>query len=49
MGAGSINAPRAVKITEPFGLEGDNWQHSEGEECFERTIDPELYPPRVDR
>ncbi len=22
----------------------DNWQHSAGQTCFERTIDPELYP-----
>lgn len=23
----------------------DNWQHEAGEQCFERTIDPERYPP----
>ncbi len=23
----------------------DNWQHGSGKECFERTIDPERYPP----
>ncbi len=23
----------------------DNWQHEAGQTCFERTIDPELYPP----
>lgn len=23
----------------------DNWQHSAGRACFDRTIDPELYPP----
>ncbi len=23
----------------------ENWQHPAGEHCFERTIDPELYPP----
>lgn len=23
----------------------DNWQHGAGEQCFERTIDPERYPP----
>lgn len=29
-----------------YGYEfGGNWEHGEGEECFERTIDPELYPP----
>lgn len=26
------------------GIE-DNWQHSAGKVCFERTIDPERYPP----
>ena len=26
----------------PRGFEG-NWEHSEGETCFERTIDPDLY------
>lgn len=29
----------------PYMLEGDNWQHSTGQYCFERTIDPERYPP----
>lgn len=47
-GVGST-APRAVKIAEPFSLEGSNWQHGAGEVCFERTIDPDLYPVRVDR
>ncbi len=23
----------------------DNWAHGTGQTCFERTIDPELYPP----
>jgi hypothetical protein len=23
----------------------DNWTHGAGEQCFERTIDPQLYPP----
>ncbi|MBM3257306.1 MAG: hypothetical protein FJY98_03170 [Candidatus Liptonbacteria bacterium] len=26
---------------------GDNWQHEEGRTCFDRTIDPERYPPRT--
>lgn len=26
----------------------DNWDHGTGRTCFERTIDPELYPPRPD-
>lgn len=24
---------------------GGNWEHEAGRQCFERTIDPELYPP----
>lgn len=24
----------------------ENWQHNAGRVCFDRTIDPELYPPR---
>ena len=27
------------------GLETEAWQHGVGETCFERTIDPERYPP----
>ena len=36
-------APKPVSIQryEPFG---QNWEHSAGYFCFERTIDPELYP-----
>lgn len=36
-----------VAISEPvmYGVEGENWQHSAGEVCFDRTIDPERYPP----
>ena len=26
-------------------LVNENWQHAEGEVCFDRTIDPERYPP----
>lgn len=28
-----------------YGVEGENWQHGMGEVCFDRTIDPERYPP----
>ena len=31
---------------EPMGKPGDTWQHESGRQCFERTIDPELYPVR---
>lgn len=31
--------------TMPIGVRGfDNWQHAAGHVCFDRTIDPELYP-----
>jgi hypothetical protein len=30
------------------GIKGADWSHTAGEECFERTIDPELYPPFAD-
>src|SRR3989344_1299735 len=30
-----------------YGYNGksENWQHGKGRHCFDRTIDPELYPP----
>lgn len=38
------NLPRPASA--PYGKEvSDNWTHDAGEECFVRTIDPELYPP----
>lgn len=36
---------RPVATPAPYGLENANWQHGQGEKCFERTIDPERYPP----
>ncbi len=32
--------------TKPYGAEQDNWVHKAGRVCFDRTIDPELYPVR---
>ena len=29
----------------PRGEIYDNWRHDSGTQCFDRTIDPELYPP----
>ncbi len=29
----------------PSGKEEDNWQHPQGRHCFERSIDPDRYPP----
>ena len=35
--------------TEPVPVNGkevqDNWQHAAGKVCFDRTIDPQRYPP----
>ena len=36
------SVPRPVSV---YGVESENWQHGAGELCFERTIDPERYPP----
>lgn len=46
---GTLGMPsRPIAATEPM-MEGkgveDNWQHAAGEVCFDRTIDPERYPP----
>lgn len=38
-------ASRARAYEPLYGAESWNWQHGEGEQCFERTIDPERYPP----
>lgn len=41
--------PRPFPLEKSRGIENVNWEHGVGGACFERTIDPELYPPRVDR
>lgn len=28
-----------------YGVEGENWKHGVGEVCFDRSIDPDRYPP----
>lgn len=30
--------------TDVIGVQGNVWNHSSGEVCFERTIDPDIYP-----
>lgn len=46
-----VNARENARVPEPAGLKGgmgieqSTWQHKSGEVCFDRTIDPELYPP----
>jgi len=39
-------APSLVTYPESRDKLGDNWQHEAGRQCFERTIDAELYPVR---
>ncbi|NCS99986.1 hypothetical protein GW765_03330 [Candidatus Parcubacteria bacterium] len=34
-----------TSVTYPGEFGGDSWDHEEGETCFERTIDKEIYPP----
>ena len=46
---GSLSNGRSIaKIPEPMGVGpavADNWEHEAGEVCFDRSIDPERYPP----
>lgn len=30
-----------------YGIQNENWKHDAGEQCFDRTIDPELFPPTI--
>ena len=39
----NLSYPKAVYAPEIYGQE--NWNHSEGNVCFARTIDKELYKP----
>ncbi|HYF28814.1 MAG TPA: DUF5671 domain-containing protein [Candidatus Paceibacterota bacterium] len=46
--AGRGGFGRDIAVSYPYpGPDGamENWQHGEGQQCFERTIDPERYPP----
>src|SRR3989344_5508902 len=38
-------APARVVADKGFPITPDNWQHDAGRVCFDRTIDPERYPP----
>lgn len=44
--AGRGSAYRGIPASESTHSGGnfDNWEHAAGQHCFERTIDPELYP-----
>ena len=37
------NRSRSLAYPMPMG-ENENWKHGEGTHCFDRTIDPDLYP-----
>src|SRR3989344_6187531 len=39
-----IGKTKAVPPMYNGGFANENWNHVKGEQCFERTIDPELYP-----
>lgn len=41
---GKGRAIPAPTMPAKYGVQ-DNWQHGAGHQCFDRTIDPELYPP----
>lgn len=40
-----VGDPYIARPVMDKSLEGDTWQHGAGEVCFDRTIDPERYPP----
>ncbi|OGG76274.1 hypothetical protein A2950_01515 [Candidatus Kaiserbacteria bacterium RIFCSPLOWO2_01_FULL_55_19] len=47
---GNQNAYSETRVLAPMpvdakGMLADNWQHSAGTVCFDRTIDPSFYPP----
>jgi hypothetical protein len=46
-GFGGTMAVRDIAVSSmPYpGGAGDSWDHQEGRTCFERTIDPDIYPP----
>ncbi|MBI5456607.1 hypothetical protein HY969_02605 [Candidatus Kaiserbacteria bacterium] len=36
---------KGMQVAYPeYGTSADNWLHGQGEHCFDRTIDPDLYP-----
>lgn len=41
----SWNQSLSKEATLPHETMNENWRHGAGEECFERNLDPELYPP----
>jgi hypothetical protein len=37
----------SVAVPAEYGIKGDKWEHGVGTVCFERSIDPELYPSNL--
>lgn len=46
-GGGGVMPMRDVAVSSMLygGVGGDSWKHDVGRTCFERTIDPDMYPP----
>lgn len=42
----SMNSSTPKPVRDPY-YTGENWEHSEGRVCFERTIDPDIYRPKT--
>jgi len=41
----AANSPSMPMMYPAIGKMQENWQHDAGKVCFDRSIDPELYPP----
>lgn len=37
----------SMPMRDPYYRVNENWQHDAGRTCFDRTIDPEMYPPNT--
>jgi len=40
---------KTISMPSPIGSQENNWSHGSGRTCFERIIDPQLYPPINDK
>jgi hypothetical protein len=43
-GSGGVIVPMSYPAL-PIGIQNDSWTHLAGHSCFDRTIDPQKYPP----
>ena len=44
-GQDMMTIPEPAGLSKTGGGRSDSWQHGIGQGCFDRTIDPQLYPP----